>query len=87
MSAMFRAEDGSVLFRGNPISTDEAKVARDILRAAALDLSATEAVANAFWDLAEQLRSATTEATEQASTIVQFRPRTTDNQPPTRPEH
>ncbi len=81
MTPMFRAEDGSVLFRGNPISTDEAKVARDILRAAALDLSATEATANAFWNLAEELRKATSEAVEQSSKVIQFRPRPTENPP------
>ena len=62
MPMLFRSEEGEILFNGTPISEEAARVVRDVLRTAALDLSKTQEAADVFWTLCGQVRAAVNDA-------------------------
>lgn len=87
---LFRSEEGEILFNGTPVSEEAAKVVRDVLRTAALDLSKTQEAADVFWTLCGQVRAALNDAGQhridaaeafKGSNLVPFPGRRPDHQP------
>lgn len=63
--SVFTAKNGAVVFEGRPVPEYRAIAVRQHLVSRALDRSATETRAEAFWRLAGELRSALTASRDQ----------------------
>jgi hypothetical protein len=72
--AIFSARDGQVVFEGRPLSFHRAIALRQRLSSIALDRSAPEPRANAFWRVATDLRAALAEAREQRAAAFHPQP-------------